>query len=355
MLLTDKKEVIFTTVITNSFIPRAMVMAKSVKKHNPHSKVVVCLVEEDIPKTTVNLNTFFDDIILAKELGFSNFYRFIFQYSQFEGANACKAQLLIRLLEAYSKHDYFVFLDADTKVFGPFDELLEHLGTNEIVISPHFISIDADDPFAHLETIHSSGIFNTGLYAIKRGPESSKFLHWWAKILSKHCYRNPFRGMWNEQKWLDLLPGTFDFNILKDPGYNVGGWNFHERLLTAEDQGRYLVNGKPLRLFHFSGIHNDYYDKQMTTTTQNQQKILEQFKRKYMQELLEMDQDSLAQKSWSYSCFTTGHIIDRNSRLIFRNNPELYRDLANPFLKSNEFFRLSVNKSKIQLKKTPKR
>ena len=352
MLLTATKEIIFATVTTNSFIPRAIVMAKSVKNHHPNSKVIACLVEDKIPDTTGDWQACFDNIILAKEIGFPTFYRFIFQYAQSEGANACKARLLIHLSEAYRDHDYFVFLDADTKVFGPFDELLEHLERSEIVISPHFIS-NAGDPFAHLRTIQMSGIFNTGLYAIKRGAESSRFLHWWANILSRHCYVDPYRGVWNEQKWLDLLPGLFDFYVQRDAGYNVGQWNFHERSLTSEEKVEYLVNGQPLRLFHFSGIYKDDFDKEMAKMPQNQKKILEQIKKEYMEELVNEDKDSLLKKPWSYDYFTNGNRVDYYTRLLFRNNPELYRDLDNPFLKSNEFFRLPFHKPAIQLKKNP--
>jgi hypothetical protein len=114
-------------------------------------------------------------------------------------------------METYQNYDKFIFLDSDTKVYSPFHELVELLSTGEIVVSPHFIQFHQADPFYHLGIVHSSGIFNTGLIAVRRGDESRRFLHWWAKLLLKYCYKDPAKGMWNEQKWLDLTPGLFNY------------------------------------------------------------------------------------------------------------------------------------------------
>ncbi len=344
MLLTNKEEIVFTTVATAGYLPQATVMAKSVKKHMPGTKVIVCIVEKKVPpKTESILNTCFDEIILAKNLGFTNFNQFIFQYNRFEGANACKAQLLIHLLENNKNHNFIIFLDADTKVYGPFFELAECLKTSEIVFSPHFIRFNKKQPFTHLGTVHRSGIFNTGYLAIKRGNESHKFLQWWAKILLKHCYKDLQKGLWNEQKWLDLTTGLFNYFIQTDPGYNVGPWNFHERLLTLDSNGEYLVNGKPLCLFHFSGLYSNYFNHEIEKSDHNQKSIINKIRKQYLQDLQETN-IGLSRNQWSYNCFINGHQIDKESRLIYRNKPGLFKDLDNPFLKDNQFFKLTLKR-----------
>lgn len=353
MLLTDKAEVILATIATTGYLPQAMVMAKSVKRHMPEIKVIICIVEEKLPQHTKGLSACFDEIILAKNLGVPNFYQFIFQYNQFEGANACKAQLLLHLLETHQKTNYLIFLDSDTKVFGPFNELSEYLKLNEIIFSPHFIRFNRKKPFTHLGTVHRSGIFNTGYLALKRGHESDKFLQWWAKILLKHCYKDPQQGLWNEQKWLDLAPGLFNYYVQTDPGYNVGPWNFHERLLTVDDNGQYLANGKPLRLFHFSGVYSNYFNSKMKQTDHNQKSLINALKKQYLQEVSEAAK-GLNAKSWSYGCFTNGHSINKESRLIFRNKSELFKNLDNPFSKDNQFFKLILKRRNQKKRKTTK-
>ncbi len=59
--------------------------------------------------------------------------------------------------------------------------------------------------------------------------------------------------MFTDQRWVDFVPSFFEHYILKDPGYNVAYWNLHGRELRAESDG-YLVDGAPLRFFHFSGF-----------------------------------------------------------------------------------------------------
>lgn len=337
MPLIDKKEVIYTTVTTTSYLPRAMLMAKSVKKHMPNCKVIACIVEDKIPVNRERLHNYFDDVVLASDIGISNFRQFVFQYDQAQASCACKAQLMLYLLKSYRNHDYFIFLDSDTKVFGPFYELLDHLENNDIILSPHFIQFDEDNLLNHLRVIHGAGIFNTGLFAIKRSDEAYKFLLWWAKILLRFCYVDYDIGLFNEQKWLDLATGQFEFFVQNDPGYNVGPWNFHERFLTQGRNKEYRVNEKPLRLFHFSGIFDGYFDQEIEALGYNQM-LLNNIKTKYIQGLEILDKELLSSIPWSYGYFDSGHQIDYQSRIIFRENQELFKDVDNPFSKDNEFF-----------------
>jgi hypothetical protein len=46
------------------------------------------------------------------------------------------------------------------------------------------------------------------------------------------------------------VPALFDHHVLRDPGCNVMGWNLRGRKLARAGDG-YLVDGSPLRLFHF--------------------------------------------------------------------------------------------------------
>ncbi|NLW48068.1 MAG: hypothetical protein GXY86_12145 [Firmicutes bacterium] len=85
MLLTDKEEVIIATIATTGYLPRAMVMAKSVKKHMPETKVIVCIVEEKIPQHTNGLSAYFDKVILAKNLGFPTFINLSFNIINSKG------------------------------------------------------------------------------------------------------------------------------------------------------------------------------------------------------------------------------------------------------------------------------
>ena len=81
-----------------------------------------------------------------------------------------------------------------------------------------------------------------------------KLLDWWAERLRRDCRVDPVWGYFVDQRWFDLVAGFFsDLAIVSDPEYNVAYWNLHNRQLEHA-AGRYLVNGRPLAFFHFSGF-----------------------------------------------------------------------------------------------------
>ena len=97
----------------------------------------------------------------------------------------------------------------------------------------------------------SAGVYNLGFVAI--APSARPFLDWWWQVTRREALSDVSRNMFTDQRWVDFVPGFFDHTILKDPGYNVAYWNLHGRELT-HDGNRYLVDGAPLRFFHFSGF-----------------------------------------------------------------------------------------------------
>jgi hypothetical protein len=62
-------------------------------------------------------------------------------------------------------------------------------------------------------------------------------------------------GLHTDQKWADYVPVYFrdEVEIVAHDGLNVAHWNLDERRLARVDDS-YVVNGRPLLLFHFSGF-----------------------------------------------------------------------------------------------------
>ena len=69
----------------------------------------------------------------------------------------------------------------------------------------------------------------------------------------REALNNVAKMMFTDQRWVDFVPSFFEHHILKDPAYNVAYWNLHARDLTW-DGSRYMVDGAPMRFFHFSGF-----------------------------------------------------------------------------------------------------
>jgi hypothetical protein len=362
---------IFCTVTSNKHLFLAKVMANSVKENHPDAKVIMCLVEEDLsyaipfigpvghsiktkPKgklpqqlqhigekeTSQSMKYIgvFDHVVLAKDLGFPNFYRHIFKHTDYEGPGSCKGRLLQYVLNLYPNENKFIYLDSDMKVFGPLEEVDRLLENYPIILTPHLIR-PTDQPYPNIESLQNkNGIYNSGFLAIRRTKEAVDFVNWWIKKLDQWCYVDYSRGVYGDQRWLDHVPILFNAYILKHPGYNAAWWNHSERELTLSSDGHYLVNRLPLRCFHFSLILLKDYLKFLRERFPNSDDLVHFLARQYTEELIQAGQNFGAEIPWSYNLFHNGNVISNNSRLTFRNNFEKYSNIENPFQLSNRFF-----------------
>jgi hypothetical protein len=315
----------------------AKVLAQTIKKHMPESKIVVCLIEKDLPDIQDELDIF-DEIVLAKDMGYLNFEQIIFKYSQYETAGFSKGQLFQYILKNYTTEDHVIYLDADTQVFGPFLEVEEALRSYSIVLTPHVLDPIQDSTYLFGEfALLKSGIFNTGCIAVKRSREAYDFLNWLCDRLNQYCYFDPVRGLFNEQKWFDLVPVFFDKVLnFKHPGYNVAYWNLFERNISkAKDN--YKVNGIPLRFFHFSGL--DYIKDTLylinNETTAHGMIILDEYQRL----IQENGHSELLKTRWSYDYFDAGSLVTSKLRNIYKNSHLAQSEMINPFSENKRVFR----------------
>ncbi len=155
-----------------------------------------------------------------------------------------KAPLLAHLLDR--GEDAALLLDADSCVYADLDGLAELARRHGTVLTPHS-TVPHDD--VDLERmIIRTGAFNSGLLAVGAGARS--FLDWWGTRIARRCIPEPGTGVFNEQAWLDLVPGLFDHHVLRDPGCNVSGFAMHYRDVVWRN-GTPTFEDAPLRHFHF--------------------------------------------------------------------------------------------------------
>jgi hypothetical protein len=87
-----------------------------------------------------------------------------------------------------------------------------------------------------------------GLVAV--GDGARPFLDWWDERTARRCIPKPGTGVFNEQAWLNLVPGLFDHHVVRYPGVNAAGFAMHYRDVVRENGSPTLPDG-PLRHFHF--------------------------------------------------------------------------------------------------------
>jgi glycosyltransferase involved in cell wall biosynthesis len=177
--------------------------------------------------------------------------QFCFRYTILELNTAVKPWMFEHLFTA--GYDRVVYLDPDVFVYTPLVEL-DAAPDALLTLTPHLTgSIEGDDHPSE-RTVLQSGAYNLGFLAASRRAPLAGFLEWWREKLERQCVVDLERGLFVDQKWLDLAPGMFpDVKVLRHDGYNVAYWNLRQRRLRAEGGG-ITVNGQPLRFFHFSGL-----------------------------------------------------------------------------------------------------
>jgi hypothetical protein len=322
---------IFYTSICSNYLPKAMALAESVKQHCSDAKFVLCLVEREIPDVARNF-PFFDEIILAKDAGWDNFDSFMFRHSIVEASTAVKPRFMLHLLERFANNNKFVYLDPDVLVYSEFAELENILDKESIVIAPHLLrpgNIDMEiSSLAH-------GTYNLGFLGISRAPNSLSFVKWWAERLFLFCYDDKSRGIFTDQKWIDLVPSFFDAHILKHHGYDFATWSLLGSDLREVD-GRYVVNGDPLRFIHFSGLDSKTIDKAIEWwLTPDNKELFVRLYGEYKSAIARHGQERLGRTPWSYATYFDGSPISKDSRISYRAQDQWVK-FPQPFSASDE-------------------
>lgn len=322
---------IYFTSICSNYLPKAMALAESVKHNCRDAMFVLCLVEREAPQVALDF-PHFDHVILAKDAGWGNFDQFIFRHSIVEASTAVKGQFMRNLLERFPDSEKFVYLDPDVLTYSDFVELEDMLDKASIVVCPHLLrpgNIDMEiSSLAH-------GTFNLGFLAVRRSNNAQSFLDWWAERLFRFCYDDIPRGIFTDQKWIDLAPSFFDVHILKHHGYDFATWSLLGSDMRESASGGYTVNGDPLRFIHFSGYDSGMIERAMGWwLTPDNRPTFELLYRQYVALLSAHGQDELGKLPWTYATYADGSKISNEARALYRE-PALWEQVAEPFSASD--------------------
>lgn len=243
---------LFTTIATIDFLPRVHALRASLEEvYGTEVAFAALCIDEPGSRHRYGGNRF--DTILLSDLRIPAIWDMAFRYEKGAFANALKP-FFIQHVMAEQQPSSLVFLDADTLVYGCFDEvhaLLEG-GDASIVLTPHVERPQrrTREPF-EIDLLRH-GVLNGGFVALKPDGSARAFLDWWADHLKTDCRYEPEQGYYGDQHWLDLAPALFDgVHVLRHRGYNAAYWNYPDRV-PAYHEGRWWIGSDRLKFFHFS-------------------------------------------------------------------------------------------------------
>lgn len=244
---------LFFTLCSNNYLAQAKTLGDSVLKLYPDSKFVIGLV--DYLDDQIDYSFFQGmEIIPFDQLGFPEFEDMLSRYNVIEFNTSVKP-FYIDYFWRTNSSETLVYLDPDIVLYRPLNHVFQALESNTVVLTPMFCEAPSETSLDELVALRH-GMYNLGFIALRYSTESKKLINWWKERLRTHCLIDKPRGIFVDQKWMDLAPLLFEgVHILKHRGYNMAWWNFSERKLL--DLGEVFAVNHPkqlLHFFHFSGF-----------------------------------------------------------------------------------------------------
>ncbi len=319
------------TIIAKNYLPFARVLMSSLRAASPDVLRIVILVD--------HIDGFFDpaqedfDVVLSEALPIRNSPWFHFKYSVLELSTAVKPFALEYIFEHYAV-DQVLYFDPDIAIYGDLDVLTLPLSESSIILTPHLTAplTDARRP-TDLDILRS-GSYNLGFIGVKACPETARFLQWWKARLYDQCVVDLPKGLFVDQRWIDLVPGMFsNVSILRNPGLNVAYWNLAHRTVARSPRG-YTVNGEPLCFFHFSGFNPEEphgLSRHQNRFTLDDLGDARELVLAYRNRLFEEGYSECRKWPYAFGTFRNGFPIPEMGRPAHHEMPDVVARLSDPF------------------------
>jgi lipopolysaccharide biosynthesis glycosyltransferase len=247
---------LFCTISTTSHLFKSLALADSLNKFG--YKLYVLLVDaENTTSFTVpdnvslfNLSTIHTPIVLA----------IINKYS----TNKDKLRWALKpvwLTKLLSNSDKVIYVDNDIYFYTDPGFLFDELSHHRVLLTPHFYPANPTKNQNWLEANLRVGLFNAGFFAANR--HALDILEWWSECCMYKLTKSASRGLFDDQKYLDILPVKFDgVKVLKHKGCNLAGWNAMEYTLQANNEVVLIERDTPIVFIHFAELSMRLFSNQ---------------------------------------------------------------------------------------------
>ena len=238
------------TIVSRNYLHFALNLMDSVGRFLPGTRraIVLCDAADGLPAMPEGI-----ELLRIDQLGIAALDRMTVQYTILELNTAIKPFVFAHLF-GREDADRVVYFDPDIQLYASGEPLLRRLDSAEVVLTPHLSAPLDDDKHPSDLAILQSGTYNLGFLALRRSAQTRQMVQWWSRKLERDCVVDIPRGLFTDQKWMDLVPGfCADVHVERDAGWNVAYWNLAHREVQGSVRDGWRVNGRPLFFFHFSG------------------------------------------------------------------------------------------------------
>jgi hypothetical protein len=239
---------IFCTISTRSHLFKSLALADSLNRFG-YQLAILVVDELDYSIHSNKKDVLISNLTAIKEsTGIAIIKKYRHKKDKLRWA--LKPIWLIQLLHKYEK---VIYVDNDTFFYADPSFLFDELNHHKILLSPHFYPAEPENKQNWLEANFKVGLYNAGFIGANK--QAKEILHWWSKCCLYKITKSTSRGLFDDQKYLDLLPIKFEnILIIKHKGCNLAGWNSINYSLEG-DKMSLIINGKyPIIFIHFANL-----------------------------------------------------------------------------------------------------
>jgi hypothetical protein len=271
----------FCTITTQSHLYKAHALAESINKQPGEPILHILIVDsETIGSPQKNCKYW-----KLSEISLSESARKII-----EKYKSNKDKLRWSLKPVFLKHllekqaiNSVIYLDNDVFFYSDYRFIFDLLSLHSFLLTPHYYKNDPRSEQNWFEANFRVGLYNAGFIGVNGTAKNT--LQWWAECCIYRCEKNSFRGLFDDQKYLDLIPVMEETAfIMRHQGCNVAGWNT-ELCRREVINNEIRINGKfPIVFIHFN-------DTTIREVVKGKDKILLPFYREYFETLRKYNSD----------------------------------------------------------------
>ncbi|HYB23044.1 MAG TPA: glycosyltransferase [Solirubrobacteraceae bacterium] len=328
------------TVATLATMPRARVLARSLREHQPDWPVDIVLVAGEDVVAALFGGEGLRVRSAARELDL-DVETLLARYRHED----LTALLLPGLLQRYALRTGapVVHLPSTAWVTAELaPPLLEGLSTRSALLVPRTTS---DVPSDGLEPsrlqMEQAGRIDETLMAVDGASGIQGFLAWWAGRVEQALGSLDARqrgGRPEDRPWLarllELAPARFATAVLEDPGCNLSMWNLHAHTLQATAEGVLVDGVAPLRLLNLPGFDPDrpYRLSAMASRIRiSRLPVLHELCARYAQELREAGWENAEHREYVGRRLANGLVYDESLRAMHAAALALGERFEDPF------------------------
>jgi hypothetical protein len=322
---------IYTSFAIN-YLAKARVLAATVRELNPDISIIAVVCDK-FPQGIDPKSEPFNEVWMVDEYPCKSAQAWIFSHNIMELCTAVKGWALQRILA--DGYDFAIYLDPDCWVLEDPAQIIHILQEGmSVAVVPHTTSpARTSEEIRLIETSSlKHGIYNLGFLLVKNDKNGNLFANWWAERLHDYCLIDFDRGIFTDQRWVDLAVGYFPFmQVSRHKGIDVASWNVGQRKLERAGEGRYLVDGDPLVFYHFSGVGPTGVHRWVRDIFAPSDPLAAELEFRYESKLNDAGQKIFASVRPAYDLYHDGSLVTQAERVKYRDTPDAVSTFPDPY------------------------